>query len=209
MTTASEKPRHDAREAGLVITADLCPVKPGLSTGLSASLPICCNVRAAWPIGDQHTRVRLCKPCPRPSAQAATIVGWRHAPSTRYWSTRRSAGLHGRSAGIGLRTPEHRSHHHDDERQKKSHPLSAAMSRVQDATFKTRLWFKTRLFRLPPQDATACSPQDERGHWLAQELSTVAQVSTRDVGPTDETICAAARRRMARLACKSPAWAAR
>jgi hypothetical protein len=34
----SEKPRHDAREAGLVVISDLCPVTLGLSARLSTSL---------------------------------------------------------------------------------------------------------------------------------------------------------------------------
>ena len=35
---AEEKPRHDMREAGLVVTSDLCPVTPGSFTRLSTSL---------------------------------------------------------------------------------------------------------------------------------------------------------------------------
>jgi hypothetical protein len=33
----SEKPRHVEREAGLIITSDLCPVTPGSCTRLSTS----------------------------------------------------------------------------------------------------------------------------------------------------------------------------
>ena len=35
---ASERPRHAEREAGLVITSDLCPAMPGSWTRLSTSL---------------------------------------------------------------------------------------------------------------------------------------------------------------------------
>src|SRR5688572_20229214 len=41
----NEKPRHVAREAGLVITFDLCPVTPGSCTRLSTSLQIRMCVR--------------------------------------------------------------------------------------------------------------------------------------------------------------------
>ena len=40
----SEKPRHVFREAGLIISSDLCPVTPGSCTRLSTSLQFVCDV---------------------------------------------------------------------------------------------------------------------------------------------------------------------
>ena len=37
---ATEKPRHAGREAGLIISSDLCPVTPGSYTRLSTSLHV-------------------------------------------------------------------------------------------------------------------------------------------------------------------------
>ena len=49
---ASEKPRHVFREAGLIISSDLCPVTPGSCTRLSTSLQFAL-MSVAWSIDDQ------------------------------------------------------------------------------------------------------------------------------------------------------------
>ena len=74
---ASEKPRHVFREAGLIISSDLCPVTPGSSTRLSTSLQFAL-MQSAWPIDDQLARARLTKPCPRFMERAEDIVRWCH-----------------------------------------------------------------------------------------------------------------------------------
>ena len=78
----NEKPRHVVREAGLVITSDLCPVTPGSSTRSSTSLQSI-RLSATWPVGDQLARARLSKSCPRDLARAEVTLGWCHGSSAR------------------------------------------------------------------------------------------------------------------------------
>ena len=77
-----EKPRHVFREAGLIISSDLCPVTPGSSTRLSTSLQIITCDRLGQSVL-RLLRARLSKPCPRWMARAEDIVRWCHGSSAR------------------------------------------------------------------------------------------------------------------------------
>jgi hypothetical protein len=51
---------------------------------------------------------RSARPCPRPSAGARVILGWRHAPSTRCHCVRRRRGrFAGGACGVELSRPDH------------------------------------------------------------------------------------------------------
>ena len=101
-------------EAGLVITSDFCPARPGSYTRRSASLES--SIFVCLRLGQSvisFARARRPNRAPRPSAGAELTLGWRHGSSARV--DRRDDLDSGRSVRCrDLGTRKHSTHHGDE-----------------------------------------------------------------------------------------------